>query len=747
MYRNMGTIFIFLGVAFLGMSLVPWLECVLAWPQNAADLIAAFPNLATPMNPTGAFKEGADVCWDAFPAHRERGNLGLGLANIAAGVIARFMNNIENNTSGDDIPAASNSPSTQMTPRQKPITETRHLETGEMDGIEIDGSLEEELGLGQMTSEARRYEEEADEILMNQVMEQSEEVERRHEARADEEATIDGFFCPQGMSQNPRLYVDPDHEDAADREDEGRGESVDKPFRTIRAAIRHARQLTRHQPKPIHIRVMPGVYQEALTIPTRVMVVNHRMPSEGTHNSRVRWLLDQTDINARDRVTLYAPADAEDAVTFEPGASQGLFGVHVISREGTEQRGIHMTCNEDTVVMNCIIEGFSRGGVRIELSGSDLEMGGVQLLGCCIRRNSGSRGGGVRVAQSAMTCDGCLFEENVANRGGGLWANDLRAPLHLTNCEFRGNRAKSGDVPDLDPERIPPPEWPEQHGAGGGLWLGSSRAKLARCEFRDNGASVAGGGLALLDSEVILRGFKKHPLLFKGNRGRSGGGVFAVAPFSRRGLIRGAHLRFEQNLGKFAGGGMLLVGNVVAQIDDAVMEFNSSDKEEGLGGGAAIFNGAELIGTKLLFRSNRAGEGGAILARNATLRLKDHCIVQDNLAEFGRGAGIMVDTALDGYIEEMIGKGRYDLPFVIKLLDVEFVGNVAEEAPSALAMGCFHGQPRHTLGVEMGRSVDFRANRIQGTKGTTPSGQFQIMWREEERMNAETLRVGKVLLR
>jgi parallel beta-helix repeat protein len=71
---------------------------------------------------------------------------------------------------------------------------------------------------------------------------------------------------------------------------------------------------------------------------------------------------------------------------------------------------------------------------------------GSEISNCTFTDNSADYGGGVRVARSDQPdFDGCTFSSNAAvTNGGGLFTSDSGNP-HLTDCDFCGNTAGSGN--------------------------------------------------------------------------------------------------------------------------------------------------------------------------------------------------------------------------------------------------------------------------------------------------------------
>ena len=745
MARGLGTLCLIIGVVGVLLAFIPWLTCAQAYPSNAAELaqILSVLGLALPVDPgTGGLQEAASMCLNAYPPSGERLPLAGGLGAMALGVVLRFVGKAPP-APPEELPELARS-GPLIAPDHDSIEPRRSdLSPEEMDeGIDLD----EELGLG---GESGRFDADQDETLMDQVVDQVRELEVREAARVEEEATVDGFFCPSGMSHAPRLHVDPGHEGARDDEEPGRGESVERPFRTIGAALDRAKALAREAGEPVQVRLAPGIYQEALRVPSRVMLVNHRMPAEGDFVGRLRWLMAQQDVDAQDRVTILAPAEAEQAVFFLPGNTQGLFGCHVVAREATEQVGVVATRCDGVLVANCSIEGFRRGGARIAHCGSDLSVGGIQFLGCRFQSNRQSRGGAVRAEQSAILCDGCLFLDNRARCGGAIWAQELRSPLTVRRCEFKHNlaRAPASSLPQESPILLDPVVWEDLHGVGGAIWMAGSRLKLDRCELRENGASAGGGGLALFGCKALLHGKSQdEPLLFKSCRARTGGAILAAAAHDEPSIIRAANLLLERNIAQEIGGAVALCGAVTCQMTSSQLEYNQADEQDGLGGAVGIFGGAELLGLGLLFRANRAAEAGAILARNGSLRLKDHVIFQDNEACAGQAGALRVDTVEDPRLERLVARGDLKMPFVLKLLDVEMVGNLAARCPAAVAVGRAEGDEAMPLGLEFGEAVRLRANRVKGERAR-PGEHLIVAWRGSRVLDDQELEPGKRVLR
>ena len=133
------------------------------------------------------------------------------------------------------------------------------------------------------------------------------------------------------------------------------------------------------------------------------------------------------------------------------------------------------------------------------------------LVNCTFRNNSGSSGdgkylysgGGMYNGSSSPTLVGCIFEGNYARDGGGMY-NHNSSPI-LTDCTFEGNYASIGS------------------GNGGGMCNVNilSMPALIDCQFYENSAAN-GGGMANFESAPTLTGGA-----FKDNSATlSGGGIY-----------------------------------------------------------------------------------------------------------------------------------------------------------------------------------------------------------------------------
>ncbi len=201
------------------------------------------------------------------------------------------------------------------------------------------------------------------------------------------------------------------------------------------------------------------------------------------------------------------------------------------------------------------------------------------------------------------------------------------------------------------------------------------------------------------------------------------------------------HVHCERNFGQQGGGAILATGGSVVQASSSTLEYNKGDEVSSLGGAVYVLHGAEFIGTKVMCRANTASTGGGVAAENAAVRMKEHCIFQDNVATLGSCGALYVGVQRTRHVEEAIAVGELKLPFITKVLDAEFVGNLSMDAPSAVGIGDVNNEGSvMVLGVELGDAVYLRSNRVQGKGSEHQEGELRVVWKGEQKYAAS----GKV---
>ncbi|MFU8804389.1 MAG: hypothetical protein ACNA8W_11310 [Bradymonadaceae bacterium] len=575
-----------------------------------------------------------------------------------------------------------------------PIHGDRFIRDGVDSSSELRAAIEldEELDLGVISTSPERLEEDEEDSLMSFVEKEQNLIAARKEAEeaAEEEegATVDGFYCPPGMGSSPILYVDPSHEGFS-VDDEARVNNPAQPYTDVTAAMKHATRIVQESGQRVQVRLLPGVYQTALAITDRIVLLNHRMPAEGTIRQRKRWLEEQETIDHPERVTLLPPQDAQLGVRFAPGRLQGIFGVHLVGRDGVKQAGIKASGNTALAILHSSIEGFSRGALHMTECGEELAGRQVHIMGCRFKGNTSLRpGAAINVQRSIVRIEDCIFDSNTATIGGAIFARDLKGPLLITHSELLRNRA-------LTKKGLPDPltglklnEWQNQEGLGGAIALDRSRLKVSDSRFDGNDATLGGGAIAALGGQVVLQGDGKESCEFLQNRATVGGGVLAVGWTGARSLVKCRDVVFRGNIAKIFGGAVAALGLSVAQLEGGKIMTNGCGGKDGMGGGIGAFRGPRVLLDGVDISENRARvHGGGIAAINATIKLIGSVPVARNEAESGKGGGVFAMTRHDAEMDQLVTQPGIELPFTLVIEEAAIEYNVSRGPGAGLYAG------------------------------------------------------------
>ncbi len=574
--------------------------------------------------------------------------------------------------------------------------------------------IDEELDLGPPVDlgAVRSEVEEDPDSLMAFVQARVVRSESEPDALVEHESTLDGFYCPPGMARSPILYVDLSYEESQNAlDDDQRVDNPEHPFKSVERALLAAQKLCLKPDQRVQVRLMPGVYQTALQIPDRVVLVNHRMPAEGNKRQREAWLADQSDIDHPERVTILAPANSDATITFLPGRLQGLFGCQIVGREGVAQLGIRAAGCMALVLLHCAVEGFSQGGIEITDCGEDLPGRQTTMMGCRLSANTSAKGGGaLHVLRSALRLEDCVFESNTAPIGGAILARNLKSPLLLQGCTLSRNRALTRQLPEGPLLQLKLAEWKQSKGLGGAVALVSSLLKVIDSRFEGNDASVGGGAVVALASRVVLQSGDQEA--FVENRALAGGAILAIGWADAQSVIKSHGANFKGCLAKHFGGAIALIGLSAAQFEEGDFEANRCTDPESVGAAIFCHKGASLQGRTLTLQNNRAqGNGGAIGAINASIRLTEGCILQRNSAELGEGGAIYCVTSRDTDVEQLVSAADFSLPFTLSLADVTIQYNRAHGLGAGLRAGNSDAYSTFSLDVELEKPETIWNNR------------------------------------
>ncbi len=286
---------------------------------------------------------------------------------------------------------------------------------------------------------------------------------------------------------------------------------------------------------------------------------------------------------------------------------------------------------------------------------------------CVFTGNQASFGGAVAVRVSDLTLEDCRFEANAASStvwaaGGALWAK--RAAGTVLRCDFLGNDASSASVPGdgggafLERSTLQVREClfegnASEAGAGALYSYSADHTHLHSCTFRLN-TSGAGGALYLETSRLVGTG-----CVFEDNEGRNGGAVFSD---------RGTNSRFtgctfsENRADPYSGGAMELwrtdlemsacelLGNSAVQSGGAVSLRNKAvlsaadtfwfENVANVSGGAlfGLADAIAVVEASTLTRNGAPSGGGFELADSASVSLDRSVVAFGTAGEAAAGS-------------------------------------------------------------------------------------------------------------
>ena len=558
-------------------------------------------------------------------------------------------------------------------------------------------------------------------------LEEQQNAEEKRRQRAKERGRTDrDYYVPPGMEDGVELYVDADVDGSRGDDLSERIDAPKNPYGELDEALRDALRIVMERGRKVVVRLRPGVYATSVELPGQVSIVNHEIPVSATVDERLGWLREQTDIDHPERVTLLVSGDTNAGVRAVAAEGQGLFGCHLVGRQGVDQVGLEVRDNGSMAVVHCVFESFRGGGAEVVDSGEDLPGQRVQFVGCIWRGNTAPRrGGALRIEGSVARIEASILENNRAPRAGAVWVSDLDKPLVVKRTLLRRNRAL-GDDDAPAPDDVAPEDWGELNGVGGGLLVRDGLVKLVDTIVEGNDADQGGGGIAVLGARVIVESTGDGRGVVAENRSAAGGGALVVGSVERAAMLRLREAEFEKNLGTSLAGGVGIVGNAMLQAEDARFDSNRADVDGGgSGGGVGIwcggavrFDGGQLTG-------NDAGAGGAIAVRNGSLKLDGGLLIDRNDARCGPGGGLLVVTAADRRLDRLIGEEGFDLPFKLRIGEVRITGNSADGPGGGLRAGSMGTSSAFPLVIDVRRP-----NWIANNEATTERRHAQNLWIE-----------------
>lgn len=572
----------------------------------------------------------------------------------------------------------------------------------------------------------------------------------REQGELGRELAESGRYVPKGLEGAAVFYVDGQAE-PWEGADEARMGVEERAFRRLEPALNAALNWVIEEGQAVMVRVKPGVYQETITIPGGVSVVNDAMPGDLNVDQRLRWVRDQESVDHPQRVTLMSGGDEPVAIRFPAGEYQGLFGCHVVGRRGVSQRGVEAKGAHALAVINCVFEGFGSGGVRLEKCGEDLPGQKAQLVGCLWRDNHSSSGGGALAVEGGVVrVVGSILEGNRAPQGGAIWTKKCVKPLAIKRCLFRRNRAveKASNKDDVAPWVRQVEGWRTRSGLGGAVYVGEGLAQVVDSIFEGNDGPVGGGAVAAVRARVVIKGSSRSRCSIQSNRGGFGGGVLAVGWGGETAMVKVEGGEWVRNLATKMGGAAAAIGDAVIGIKDGAVETNRAGRPRenvAHGGGlAAMWGGSVSIDGGVVEDNKATGDGGAVVVEQGSLKLDGAVQLMKNEAARGVGGAVavMMDGArgLDGWLQQP----GVEAPWKVRLVSARIGENVSQGPGGGVYVGHRGQTPALSVKLEVGRRDWVVSNTSR--EGASHGQNIWVIWGEELRASDEGTRPLEMVL-
>jgi len=609
-------------------------------------------------------------------------------------------------------------------------------------GIDVDVPLE----FGGKSHE----DEEEDESIMKFIQDESDQRAANEAEMVVVASQVGGYYCPSDFRDKPVIYVDPASRAARD-DYEGKTpfNEPEKPFASLDGAVRYAQQRVIRDTPGIQIRLAPGTYKTSIIVPDRVAIINHRMPAVSSRDSEeegltkhLKWITDQAH-NAPDRVTLLAAPDADHAAKFVTGTIQGIYGCHIMGQEGRAQAGIVAKNCQRLTIRACVIDGFSRGGIRLDSCGNDVPGQGTHVLATELVNNAAGFGGGICASKSVLTVIECLIHANKAHKGGGICVEESRGLTTILRTRISKNIAAAKE-PKQTPVDSSPEVWKSEDGVGGGLHAFSSKIRISESEFVDNRATAAGGAVMILGGKAAFQGNDEVDVRIHRNTAPVGSALCIVGTHGLSAVAKYVGADIQQNTSSI-GGAIAVIGLASVQFDDGKVAYNEAPGKQAIGGAFSIMLGAELVLKDMEIKENSCGgPGGAIGAINATIRIGEGCELRNNTSQDSGGALYFI-TRPDSELEDLISHHGFKTPFILAVKDCLITNNKGDGLGGGVFVGNLLPHATFPVGMRLEGTARIRNNRTRHPNET--GDDIWVVWAGETVATSVNRPPGKVLLK
>ena len=224
-------------------------------------------------------------------------------------------------------------------------------------------------------------------------------------------------------------------------------------------------------------------------------------------------------------------------------------------------------------------------------------------------------GGALIVTNTTLSINECHFEKNMANIGGAIFS-EMGTKITITNSNFSSNHANLGQ---------------SELCYGGVLFSdGTGTVIILDSTFENNTSDRDGGMAAVFSSNMSISN-----TLICYNTATMCGGALTVDLGSTLNL---EETNISHNVANKSGGALCVRGNSSVNVSNSSVFVNNSALVRNGYGGSIYLDGSSATVDSSIFEDNKASSGGVVYAKsNASIMMKNNCIVTDNSAKHHGG--------------------------------------------------------------------------------------------------------------
>ncbi|VAX18982.1 5'-Nucleotidase domain protein [hydrothermal vent metagenome] len=340
------------------------------------------------------------------------------------------------------------------------------------------------------------------------------------------------------------------------------------------------------------ILVSPGTYYENINFNGKNIVLGSLFLT-----TRDTSYISQTVIDGNQQGCVVVFESGEDSTTVLSGftITNGVVPIDSLLGGGIScKNNSNLTLSYLKILNNESLSGDYQYGGGILILDSE-----VEIRNCIISENRARRGGGINLENSNVNISNSEISNNEVSkngRGGGIWSRD--SEMLIKNTKINSNNAfhplsSLGNLTE-----------------GGGVYLRNCQGKMDSIEVSYNHSDWVGGGLAIYDSDFII----KNSLII-GNSANllsnngEGGGIYYVN--INEGYSLKLHdVRIENNYAESSGGGISYYSEIPsAPFKNVTIKNNRSNN---IGGGISTYSNLSLYdSSNCSIFLNNAPNGGS----------------------------------------------------------------------------------------------------------------------------------------